>query len=338
MLTALGGCKENALAPLSRHSIAVYRFLSLRRLAGRNYRTMAQRPIWRGHLRLALVSCSVALVSAKRDRGSIGFHLINPETGNRIRLITQDAGTGNEVSRSNLVKGYEFKKNTYVLLNDEDLENVKVESSSLMTIEKFVDAGSIDPIYYDASFYLAPEGNASLDVYAVLREAIEETGRVALSRVVIAQRERTIAVRPFKGGLVAHTLYEERDINDARPVFQRVATVRTDPALVQLAKQLIERQTGSYDPSDLEDRYETRLRAMIDAKLNGERIEEEGEPDRGNVIDLMAALRKSLGQTTEASPPKATPTRSLPAKRSTRRTPATKPAAQPPQAPKSARK
>jgi DNA end-binding protein Ku len=268
---------------------------------------MAQRPIWRGHLRLALVSCPVALFSAKHDRGNIRFHLINPETGNRIRMITQDAETEKQLSRSDLVKGYEFKKDTYVLLTDQDFESVRVESSSLMAIEKFVEADSIDPIYYDSSYYLAPDGKAGQDVYAVLREAIEETGRVALSRVVIGQRERTIALRPTDGGLVAQTLYEQRDINDAKPIFEDVANAKTDPAMVQLAKQLIDRQSGRYDPSDLEDRYEARLRAMIDAKLKGEGIEEEdtAKPDRGNVVDLMSALKKSLGQSADPAPAKA---------------------------------
>ena len=148
---------------------------------------MAQRPIWRGHLRLALVSCPVALYSVKHDRGSIKFNMINPETGNRIRMITVDAETEKEVERRNLVKGYEFKKNTYVLVTNEDFESVKVESSEVMTIEKFVDASSIDPIYYDSGYYLAPDGKAGRDVYQILREAISRTGRVALSRVVIGQ-------------------------------------------------------------------------------------------------------------------------------------------------------
>jgi DNA end-binding protein Ku len=278
---------------------------------------MAQRPIWRGHLRLALVSCPVALFSAKHDRGAIRFHLINPETGNRVRMITQDAETEQPLSRSNLVKGYEFKKDTYVLLSDDDFDKVRVQSSSLMAIEKFVAAGSIDPIYYDASYYLAPDGNAGRDVYAVLRQAIEETGQVALSRVVISQRERTIALRPSEGGLIAQTLFEQRDISDARPIFENAADTKSDPAMVQLAKQLIERQSGHYDPSDLEDRYETRLRAMIDAKLQGEGIAEENdseEPDRGNVVDLMAALKKSLGQSTE-TPQAPARTRKAPARK-----------------------
>jgi DNA end-binding protein Ku len=262
---------------------------------------MAQRPIWRGHLRLALVSCPVALYTAKHDRGNIHFNLINPDTGNRIRMITQDAETDQPLNRKDLAKGYEFKKDTYVLLTDEDFASVKVESSSVMNIEKFVEAGSIDPLYYDSSYFLAPDGKAGLDVYAVLYEAIEKTARVALARVVIAQRERTIALRPMEGGLVAQTLHEQRDINDAKAVFEGATAIKTDPDMVKLATQLIDRQTGTYDPSDLEDKYETRLRAMIEAKLKGEGIEDQAteEPDRGNVVDLMAALRKSLGQGSE---------------------------------------
>ncbi len=168
----------------------------------------------------------------------------------------------------------------------------------MMTIEKFVDASSIDPIYYDAAYYLAPDGEAGRDVYAVLRQAIAEAGRLALSRVVIGQREKTIALRAAEDGIVAHTLDEQRNINDARSIFGNAADVAVDPEMVQLAKELIERQMARYDPSDLEDRYETRLRAMIDAKLKGEGMEATAaEPDRSNVVDLMAALKKSLAQT-----------------------------------------
>lgn len=270
---------------------------------------MAQRPIWRGHLRLALVSCPVALYSAKHDRGSIHFNLINPATGHRIRMITQDAETDEEVSRKDLVKGYEFKKDTYLLLNDEDFESVKVPSSSVMTIEKFVDTGSIDPLYYDSSYFVGPDGDAGRDVYAVLYEAIDKARKVALSRVVIAQRERTIAIRPMDGGLVAHTLHEQRDINDAKAAFEDATAGKTDPEMVALATQLITRQSTKYSPADMEDRYETRLRALIDAKLKGEGIEDEEteEPDQGNVVDLMAALKRSLGQSGEMEKPASAP-------------------------------
>jgi DNA end-binding protein Ku len=261
---------------------------------------MASRPIWRGHLRLALVSCPVALYNARHDRAGLRFNLINPDTGNRIRMITQDSETGDELQRRDLVKGYEFKKNQYVLLSDEDFDSVKVGSSSVMTVEKFVDTHSIDPVYYDAAYFLAPDGDAGRDVYAVLREAIAKTGKTALSRVVISQRERTVALRPMDDGLMAHTLYEERDLNSSKELFDELSGVKVDPEMVQLATQLIQRQAGKYDPGDLEDRYETRLRAMIDAKLKGEGIDLEADvtpPRETNVVDLMTVLKQSLGQT-----------------------------------------
>jgi DNA end-binding protein Ku len=257
---------------------------------------MAQRPIWRGQLRLALVSCPVALYSVKHDRGSIKFNMINPETGNRIRMITVDSETEKEVERRNLVKGYEFKKNTYLLVSNEDFESVRVESSEVMTIEKFVEASSIDPIYYDSGYYLAPDGKAGRDVYQILREAISRTGRVALSRVVIGQRERVIALRLYENGLAAHTLHEQRDLNDASSLFDDPVPV--DEEMVKLATQLVDRQTAVYEPADIEDRYETRLRALLDAKLKGEGIDLDAapEPPASNVVDLMAALRRSIAE------------------------------------------
>ena len=261
---------------------------------------MPQRLIWRGHLRLALVSCPIALYSANHDRGSLHFNLINPSTGNRIRIITQDAETGDTLSRGDLVKGYEFKKDHYLIVDDEDFESARIESSSAVKIDKFVDADSIDPIYFDASYYVAPDGEAGQDVYIVLRDAIASTGKIALSRLVIARREHPIAILPMGKGMVIHTLHEERDLNDFAGLFDHLPTTKPDPDMIQLATQLIDRQAGKYDPADTEDRYETRLRAVIEAKLKGEGIEPEAEeePDRGNVVDLMAALRKSLGQPT----------------------------------------
>ena len=183
-------------------------------------------------------------------------------------------------------------------MSDDDLDSVKVDSSMMMTIEKFVDTASIDPVYYNSAYYLVPDDDAGKDVYVVLREAIAKTGKTALSRVVIAQRERTIALRPMGDGLMAHTLYEDRDLNSSQELFDDLAGIKSDPEMVQLATQLVQRQSGEYDAADLEDRYETRLRAMIDAKLNGEGVEpsEPEEPDRTNVVDLMAALKKSLSQ------------------------------------------
>jgi DNA end-binding protein Ku len=221
---------------------------------------MASRPIWRGHLRLALVSCPVAMFNARTDRESIHFNLINPVTGNRIKMVTKDSETGEELQRGALVKGFEYAKNRYLILSEDDLNSVKVESSAVMSVEKFVDAESIDPIYYDESYYLAPDAKAGEDVYAVLREAIAKTGKVALTRVVISQRERTVALRHSGPGLIAQTLYEERDLNKADSYFDEAARLKIEPEMVDLAVQLINRQSAKYDPADLVDRYEIRLR------------------------------------------------------------------------------
>jgi DNA end-binding protein Ku len=273
---------------------------------------MAEHVVWRGHLRLALVSCPVALFAARRDSGSLHFHFINPATGNRVRTVTLDAETDAEIARRDLVRGYEFRKDHYVLMAEEDFDAAQIESSSTLNVRKFVTADSIDPLYYDQSYYMVPDGEAGGDVFVVLHEAFAESGRVALSRLVIGRRERAVAIMTLGRGLVLHTLHEARDINDSKPLFDAIPAGAADKEMVALARQLIERQGGQYDPAaDNEDRYETRLRAVIDAKLRGEGVDppEEAEDDRTNVVDLMAMLKKSLGgpmaERTGAKPAKA---------------------------------
>jgi DNA end-binding protein Ku len=259
---------------------------------------MAQRPIWRGHLRLALVSCPISLHSVLRANGNLHFHFINPKTGNRVRMVTLDADTDKEVSRSDLVRGYEFEKDRYVLLDDEDFANARIETSSTITVDKFVPRDSIQSIYFDTSYYLVPDGEAGQDVYVVLRDAIAKSGQVALSRVVISRRERAVAILPLDQGLIAHTLHEPRDLYDYGKLFERIPHAKPDAEMVKLAQQLIERQEGKFAPADSEDRYEARLREVIEAKLKGEGIEPAAPAEaRGdNVIDLMSALKRSLGQ------------------------------------------
>jgi DNA end-binding protein Ku len=266
---------------------------------------MAERPIWRGHLRLALVSCHIALHGVLRASGDLHFHFINPKTGHRVRTVTLDAETDQEVPRSDLVRGYEFEKDRYVLLDDEDFAKARVETSSIMTVDKFISRDAIHPIYFDTSYYLVPDGEAGQDVYVVLRDAIAASAMAALSRVVIARRERTVAILPLDQGMVLHTLHEPRDLHAYEKLFERVPRQKPDTEMVKLAQQLIQRQEGRFEPADLEDRYEARLREVIEAKLKGEGIEPEAppEPRGGNVIDLMAALKRSLGQSPRAAAP-----------------------------------
>jgi DNA end-binding protein Ku len=259
---------------------------------------MAQRPIWRGHLRLALVSCPVSLHSVLRASGDLHFHFINPKTGHRVRTVTLDAETEQEVPRSELVRGYEFEKDRYVLLDDKDFDSARVETSSTMTVDKFIRRDAIQPIYFDASYYLMPDGDAGEDVYVVLRDAIAASGMAALSRVVIARRERSVAILPLEKGMVLHTLHEPRDLYAYDALFDKIPAAKPHAEMVKLARQLIGRQEGEFEPADLEDRYEKRLRDVIDAKLKGEGIEPEApaEPRGDNVVDLMAALKHSLRQ------------------------------------------
>lgn len=266
------------------------------------------RPIWRGHLRLALVSCPIALFSVVRGSSGLHFHLINPQTGHRIRMVSQDAETEEEVSRKDLVKGFEFEKDRYVLMDDDDFEQAKIDSSSTLTIAKFVEVASIDPIFFDSSYYLAPDGDAGQDVFVVLRDAIRKSQVAALSRVVIARRERAVAIIPSGNGLVCHTLQDPKDLWDAAPLFAGIDGVKPEADMVALATQLIERQNGQFQPDDTADRYEAKLRDVIEAKLKGEGItpEEPSEPDRTNVIDLMAALKASLGEEKSPAPKKRT--------------------------------
>jgi DNA end-binding protein Ku len=224
--------------------------------------------------------------------------MINPKTGHRIRMATLDAETDDELSRSDLVKGYEFEKDRYVLLDDDDFDQARIESSSVVTISKFVDSESIEPIFFDSSYYLAPDGDAGRDVFVVLRDAIRKSRAAALSRVVMARREHAVAIIPSGDGMVCHTMLQPSDLWDPGALFEDIRGIRSEASMLALATQLIDRQQGKFKPADAEDRYETRLRELIDAKLKGEGItpEEPAAPERDNVIDLMAALKASLGQ------------------------------------------
>jgi DNA end-binding protein Ku len=280
---------------------------------------MAERPIWRGHLRIALVSCPVSLHSVLRASGNLRFHFINPKTGHRVRTVTLDAETDKEVPRSELVRGYEFEKERYVLLDDKDFASARIATSSTMTVDKFVVRDAIHPIYFDTSYYMAPDGEAGQDVYAVLRDAIAASGMAALTRVVIARRERAVVILPLENGMVLHTLHEPRDLYSYDTLFEHIPDARQDAEMVKLARQLIKRQQRTFKPADTEDRYEARLREVIDAKLKGEGFEPEAseEPRGDNVIDLMAALKRSLEQKSRVTAA-ATPARQKSTRASTR--------------------
>lgn len=254
----------------------------------------AMRPTWEGHLRLSLVTCPVALYTATERSADIHFNLINPKTNNRIRMQTVDAGTGKPVDRADLVKGFAVSKNKYVLLDKEELDAVRLESTRILDIEEFVDASEIDRIYWDEPYYLAPSGKTGIEAYSVIRAAMAKQKKVALGRVVMHQRERICALEPRDKGILLTTLRTHDEIRVTSQVFDR-SLPKPDSRMLQIAEKIIEQQDARFDPSRFKDRYEDALRELIAKKKKGQPVVSEApEADEEKVVDLMEALKKSL--------------------------------------------
>lgn len=255
---------------------------------------MAARPTWQGHLKLSLVTCPVALYTATTSTNDVRFHLINPETNNRIRMVPTDPDAG-PVERSDLVRGYEVSKDEYVLFDDADFDKVKLESTRTISIDKFVDESEIDRLYWDSPFYVVPEKGAGLEAFAVIRDAMKKQGKVALGCLVLRGKERQLALEVRGKGLVAYTLRAQDEVRDAGDYFDDIKAVKADEDMVEIAARIIGQKEGDFDPADFKDRYDDALREMIKAKTKGGKgTVDVPEPDDTNVIDLMAALRSSL--------------------------------------------
>jgi DNA end-binding protein Ku len=254
---------------------------------------MAYRPSWQGHLKLSLVTCPVALYTATRSSGDVHFHLINPKTNNRIRMVTTDPDTG-PVDRSDLVKGYEVSKGEYVLLTDEEIRSVKLESTKTIEIERFVPESDIDRIYWDNPYYLAPAGKMAQEPFAVIRTAMEKAGQIALGRVVLSTRERILALEPRGKGVLAYTIRSDAEVRKPEEIFDEIADIKPDSQMVAIAEKIIEQQEEAFDPSVFVDRYEEALKGLIADKQKGRNVSAVAEPEDTNVVDLMSALRASL--------------------------------------------
>jgi DNA end-binding protein Ku len=255
---------------------------------------MAYRPSWQGHLKLSLVTCPVALYTATNAGGDVHFHLINPKTNNRIKMITTDPETG-PLNRSDLVKGYEVSKGEYILLTDEEIRSVKLESTKTIDIERFVPEADIDRIYWDNPYYMAPDGKMAQEAFGVIRTAMEKSGQIALGRIVMATRERILALEPRGKGILAYTIRSDDEVRKPDEIFKGISDEKPDPAMIAIAEKIIEQQEGPFDPSQFVDRYEQALKALIEEKKKGHKPVAAPEPEDTNVIDLMAALRASLG-------------------------------------------
>lgn len=257
---------------------------------------MAYRPTWQGHLKLSLVTCPVALYTATNVAGDVHFNLINPRTNNRIKMITTDAVTGDTISRGDLIKGYEISKDEYVLLTDEEIKSVKLESTKTIEIERFVPADQIDRIYWDNPYYLAPDGKTAQEAFGVIRTAMEKAGQIALGRIVMSTRERILALEPCGLGMLAYTIRSDAEVRKPDEIFAKISDAKPDQAMISIAERIIEQQEGPFDPSKFVDRYEEALKELIEEKTKGHRPTRVDEPDdtSSNVVDLMSALRASL--------------------------------------------
>jgi len=254
---------------------------------------MAYRPTWQGHLRLSLVTCPVALYTATNAGGEVHFNLINPETNNRIKMVTTDPDTG-PIERSKLVKGYQVDKDQYILLTQEEINSVKLESTKTIDIERFVPAQDIDRVYWDNPYYLAPDGKLAQEAFAVIRDAMAQAGQIGIGRVVMSSRERIVALEPRGKGILAYTLRTDAEVRKEDEIFGAISDKPADPQMIAIAQKIIEQQEGPFDPGQFVDRYEEALKDLIKAKQKGRKVAHVAEPEDTNVVDLMAALRASL--------------------------------------------
>ncbi len=272
---------------------------------------MAPRSSWKGYIKLSLVSCPVRLYPATSASERVSFNLLHKDTKNRINMKPVDPELG-LVERSDLVKGYEYEKNQYVVIDETDLDAVRIEASHTMNIEAFVDADEVDVVYMDAPYYLAPDGKMADETFVVLREAMKRENKIAIARIVMSSRERVVAISPRGKGMLVATLRNPNEVRGTADYFDDIPDTKIDPEMLELASKLIEQKVTHFEPKNYEDRYEAALLEMIRAKLKGQTPVFAAAPERGNVVNLMDALKASLGQ---AKPP-------APSKSKTKATPA----------------
>jgi DNA end-binding protein Ku len=258
----------------------------------------APRPYWTGFLKLSLVMIAVRLYAATTERNKVHFHMIHEPSGERVHQQLYVPGIG-PVEREDIVKGYEYEKDRYVTIDPDDIKHLRLETTDTIDIVEFIDDDGVDPIYLDAPYYLVPDGGVAEEAYRVLREALRESGKVALGRVVINGQERNIALRPFGTGLLGNALRYPAEIRQPEDFFGSIAADAIDANAIdgdQLAimRQIITRRTRAFDPSEFVDRYQEALHALIDEKLEGRLPREEPETRPAEIINLMDALKRSL--------------------------------------------
>jgi DNA end-binding protein Ku len=286
---------------------------------------MAARPSWRGQIRLALVAIPVEIFPATKAGRSIAFHQVHEPSGQRVKYEKVVPGIG-PVDRDEILKGFEVEKGEYVLLDPEEIEKVKLESRKTLELTQFVDLADIDPIYYDKPYFVVPADDLAEEAFVVLREALRQAGKVGIGQLAMRGQEYVVSLKACGRGMVLETLRYADEVNKAASYFRDIGDAKPDPDLLDLASTLIEKKAGHFDASQFHNRYVDALRELIaeKQKKKGKRIIQDKSadvPTKGsNVIDLMAALKKSLdnGAAAKAAKPaakKAAPKKAAPAKK-----------------------
>ena len=265
---------------------------------------MAPRANWKGFLRLSLVTCPVALYPATSDSEKISFNQINKNTGHRIKYTRVDTETGEEVPNEDIVKGFKVDTDTYVEVTKEELDNVALESTRTIDIDEFVQREEIDPRYIIRPYYLRPDGKVGHDAFAVIRETIRDMNMVAIGRVVLTSREHIIALEPLDKGLMGTLLRYPYEVRDEKEYFDEIQDVKVTKDMLDLAKHFVNQKAADFEPKKFEDHYEGALVDLINKKRNGQPLTKRERPAEGNVVNLMDALRRSIGAPEPAKPSK----------------------------------
>lgn len=285
--------------------------------------------VWTGTISFGLVAVPVKLTPATKSR-DVSFNQLEAATGSRIRYRRVSEQTGEEVTTDQIVKGYEIEKGRYVVVTDEDIESVRLATTRTLDIERFVDEDDIDRLYWNDPFYLVPDGDMAVEAFTVIREAMEKSGKVALGRLVMHQRERLMALEPRDRGLLTYSIRANREVKNPAELFDKIPDERPNAQMVDIATRIIEQLQGPFDPSQFTDRYEDALRELIREKEKGATVTAPSEPKEAEVIDLMEALKRSLGQTggeRRKAPPRSAAAKSGGKSSAHRKPPARKPAA-----------
>jgi DNA end-binding protein Ku len=261
---------------------------------------MAGRASWKGYLKLSLVSCPVKLFPAtSASAGRISFNMLHKDTLNRVQQKYHDPELG-EIDRADLVKGYQFEKDRYVVVTAEELDEIEIESSKTIDIDGFVDAADIDPIYNDSMYYLAPDGPIAEETFAVILDAMKQAGKVAVARIVLSGRERLVTIQPIEDGFRLTTLRSAKEIREASGALDKL-NVKYAPDMLAMAGQIIASKPLTFAPDAFEDRYEEALLTLVKSKIAGGEPVITKAPERGNVVNLMDALKRSIEE--ERRPP-----------------------------------